>query len=140
MLLIKDYQIDDNIVDILKDEYNIFNGNVLMTKIELIRQLEELLMIDLVNINTKIDFDRFDEHVEIDDVLNDQIKKVFAIRKKENNNIKKFRYWYYQLIQMYKNILGSDIFIYAHLRNNNIQYYSYSLNDQILNKHKILFE
>jgi hypothetical protein len=90
-LLIKDYQIDDNIVDILKDEYNIFNGNVLMTKIELIRQLEELLMIDLVNINTKIDLDRFDEHVEIGDILNNQINKVFRIQKKKNRESKKER-------------------------------------------------
>jgi hypothetical protein len=108
--------------------------NNLYTKVGLIKKLEGLLGIKTLCIDTKVDIQRFDEDVVISDNLRKQIIKVFRVSKqvsKDELNI--FKYWYYQLIHMYKNILGNDMFIYTEQTKNYKHFNSYSINDQVYN-------
>ena len=91
-------------------EYNVLNANSLITKIKLIKRLSVILDLKPFDIDTQRDIGRFDEDVEVGDELRDMIKNVFRVRKSKIKT-DKYEYWYYQLIQMYKNIVGSDIFM-----------------------------
>jgi hypothetical protein len=131
-------RLDKNLSKQLKNEYGILNPISLFDKIKLIKRLEKILGIMTLDIDTKIDFDRFDEEVVIDGKLVKQIKEAFAVRETKNNNTELFKYWYYQLIQMYKNVLGNEFFVCSHLRNNNTQYYSYTIDVDIYDIYKSL--
>ena len=139
LLLISDYQIDDDIILRIR-EYNILCGNMLLTKIDMIKQLEKIFNINLFKIDTKLHIDSFNNEVIVPDILANDINKIFRVTKKNmNDKINTFKYWYYQLVNMYKNILGNDIFIYVACIKNYCYYYSYSINDSIFNKHTNLF-
>jgi hypothetical protein len=123
----------------MKKQYDISVSNNLYQKIELIKQLEGVLDIKTLEIDTKVDVERFDEEIEVDDEMKDSINKVFRVEKNpDENELELFRYWYYQLIQMYRNILGNDMFDYVERRINYDHYYSYSINDEIYRHHKTL--
>jgi hypothetical protein len=123
----------------MKKNYNIMIPNNLYTKVGLIKKLEGLLGIDTLCIDTKVDIQRFDEDVVISDNLREQIIKVFRVSKQvSEDELNNFKYWYYQLIHMYKNILGNDIVIYTEQTKNYKHYNSYSINDQVYNILNIL--
>ena len=123
----------------MKDDYKIDIPNNLYIKIGLIKQLEKILNIETLCIDTKIDIQRFSEEIIISDSLRKQINKVFRVSKKiDGNEIGKFKYWYYQLINMYKNMLGNDMFEYAELMKKYTHYNSYSINNESYNLHNLL--
>ena len=120
----------------MKKQYNITISSGLYQKVELIKQLEKILDIKMLEINTKVDVDRFDEVVEVDDELKDNIKKIFKFTR--NDNIDLFKFWYYRLIQMYKNVLENNIFEHSECMKKYEHYYSYSIDSKIYNFHKSL--
>jgi hypothetical protein len=71
---------------------------------------------------------RFDEQVVIDDALLNLIKKTFNIRKTLTNIADSFEHLYYQLIQLYKHVLGNDICIYKQTRVNNENHKQFTMN------------
>jgi len=100
--------------------------------------LEEVLDIKTLEIDTKIDVERFDEEVEVDDETRDDINRVFRVRKNiDGDNLESYRFWYYQLIQMYKHIFGDTIFECVYLQKNKSTYYSYTINETNFNIIKI---
>jgi len=123
----------------MKDDYKIVIPNNLYIKVGLIKQLEEILNIKTLCIDTKIDILRFNEGIIIYDSLRKQINKVFRVSKKvDGDEIGKFKYWYYQLINMYKNVLGNDMFIYTERRHNYDHYSAYHIDIEMYNIHKLL--
>jgi hypothetical protein len=121
----------------LKDKYNILKGKSLLTKVGLIKQLELCLNFTLNDINNKKNIDRFDEKINISSNLKDKIFHIFRVSK-STDNILQFKYWYYQLIHMYKHVLEPNLFISVICKIQQINYYSYSLNNIIIDKHKKL--
>jgi hypothetical protein len=117
--------------------YNILNAKNLLAKIKLIKQLEDILGIKTLEIDTIVDVKRFDENVVIKNKLKNTIKKIF----RSNRNIKEddYKTWYYQLIQMYKNILGLYIFNKSNAHHNGTQYWKYNINNDFINKYQDLF-
>jgi hypothetical protein len=104
----------------------------------LIRQIEEILEIKTLQIDTNQDVKRFEEDVEVGDDIKNMIKSVFrSNRDLEDNG---FKNWYYQLIQMYKNVLGCDIFNQKHTYRKGVHLVMYSNNDTIINQYKELFD
>jgi len=69
---------------------------------------ERKIKIKTLDIDTKKDIEKFDDTVIVDENLNHMIKTVFRSGRKTDSN--KYKYWYYQLIQMYKNVLSNDFF------------------------------
>jgi hypothetical protein len=126
LLMDSDVKLNQKIADSLENDYCVLNAKSLLTKIKLIRQLEGILEIKTLEINTAVDVERFDEEVEISDKIKNTIKNTF----RSNRNIEEdnFKNWYYQLIQMYKNVLGNDIFKKTHAhREGGVQYWIYSI-------------
>lgn len=106
-----------------------------LTKIGLIKKLEDILGVNTLDIDTQRDSGRFDEDVNISDVDKAAIKKEFRIRKQNQND--KYKFWYYELIQMYKNILGEDIMNVKRTQKNKIRCVEYITNNDVL-KEKFL--
>jgi hypothetical protein len=136
-LLGSDDKLDDKISRQLKKDYNIINAKCLLSKIKLIKQLEDVLDVKSLDIDTKRDMERFDEEVPIGDDLKESIKHAFRI-KKDNDDT--FKDWYYELIQMYKHIVGSNIFTFKRIKLNNNYHNKYITNIDILNNHKQLIK
>jgi hypothetical protein len=104
----------------------------LLKKIKIIKQLEEILDIELPNIDTNIDVDRFDEEIEIVGNLKNKIKSLFRSNRiiEEDN----FKNWYYQLIQMYKNVINNFIFDRKKIRYGDCLYWAYTVSQNISQK------
>ena len=128
----------------MKKQYNISVSSSLYQKIEMIKQLEKIINIKTLEINTKFDVDRFDKVVgvaaasppgmQVDDDLKDNIIKIFRYTESGSNM---FRFWYYRLIKMYKSVLDSNIFKYSECKRNNDHYSSYSINNDIYDKFRL---
>jgi hypothetical protein len=131
-----DDKLDVKIARQMEKDYNVLNCKSLLTKIKLIKQLEGILGIVTLDINTRRDVKRFDENVAISDDMKSMIKQVFRVTNKRTENIKKYSYWYYQLIKMYKNVVGNDIFNSKHTDIEGIQYMIHDIN--VMNRHILL--
>jgi hypothetical protein len=99
----------------------------------LIKELEIILKFKINEVNNKKNIERFNEPVNISDDLKNMINRIFRTSKNENN----FKYWYYQLILMYKHIFKKDIFDGIVCKINKINYYSYSLKSEFIKKFNI---
>ena len=122
----------------LKNKYNILKGKNLLTKIGLIKQLEICLKLKLLEINTKIDYTRFDDRIEISNTLKKEIKRMFRVSKETSDDIiGQFKYWYYQLIHMYKHVIGIDMFVSSHVKINKKFYYSHAINIDLCDMHNL---
>jgi hypothetical protein len=138
LLMDSDVKLNQKISDSLEKDYCIHNAKSILTKIKLIRQIEEILEIKTLQIDTNQDVKRFEEDVEVGDDIKNMIKSVFrSNRDLEDNG---FKNWYYQLIQMYKNVLGCDIFNQTHTYRKGVHLVMYSNNDTIINQYKELFD
>ena len=96
-----------------------------------------MLELNTLDIDTRRDFMKFCNKVAIDDDTINMIKKVFRIRKKVIDD--SFEFWYYQIIQMYKNVLDSVFFVNRHSNIKGVQYMIYNTNLNIINEHDSLF-
>jgi hypothetical protein len=106
-LLTSDNEIDADI-NKLKSKYYIKNAKSLIEKIRLIKCIENVLNVKILEIDTDNYIERFDEDIEVDADTQLNVKRLFrSIRQMDNN----YRSWYYQLIQMYRNVLSDNIFI-----------------------------
>jgi hypothetical protein len=121
-LLLNNDEIDISKSNEIKRKYNISNSKILLKKVKLIKQLEDILDIEQFNIDTDIYIDNFNNDVDIDDDIKNDIKKIFRSDRSANN----YKDLYYQLIQMYKNVLGKDIFI-GKQSTNRIYHYKFDL-------------
>jgi len=92
------------------------------------------LDINNLDIDTMRDMEKFDDNIMIDDGFKNDIVKIFRIRK---NILDTYEFWYYSLIQMYKHILGTDLFIFKRIKINNKHHNKYITNQDILIKYKI---
>ena len=90
----------------------------------MIKQLSEILKIGIFNIDTHQYIDRFNENVIIDNSMGDSITRAFRANRK-NLDSNRFDYWYYELIQMYKNMFGCDIFVCKQTQHNGVRRYMY---------------
>jgi hypothetical protein len=133
LLMDSEAKLNQKIANELENDYCVMNAKSLLTKIKLIRQLEGILDIKTLEIDTAIDVERFDEEVEIKDKLKNTIKNTF----RSNRNIEKddFKNWYYQLIQMYRHILGGNIFNYKLARYDDQRYLMYTINTTIIDQY-----
>ena len=93
-----------------------------------------MLELNTLDIDTRRDFMKFCNKVAIDDDTINMIKKVFRIRKKVIDDT--FEFWYYELIQMYKNVMDVDIFL---VKQGKERKYYYNTNLNIINEHDSLF-
>jgi hypothetical protein len=114
----------------MKIQYNILIPNSLYQKVMIIKQLEQLLNIKTLQLDTKIYIDRFDEVVKIDNKLKNTIIRIFKYTESDNLT---FRFWYYRLIKMYKNILDNDIVVCSKIMQNYNRCYSYTINEEKFN-------
>ena len=132
-----DDKLDDKMAKQLEKDYMISNTKSLITKIKLIKQLEGLFSIKFLEIDTNKYVENFDNDIIIGNKIQNTIKNVFRSFKNHNDNTK-YKYWYYQLIQMYKNILGNVFFIkkYTRRRNHNLTLMIYTINNDIIDTHK----
>ena len=112
LMMDSDDKLDDKMTDQLQKDFNISNTKNLLTKINLIKQLEGILNIKFLDIDTSKDVKKFNEKVVVKKQLKNSIKNVFRSSRDISDN--DFKNWYYQLIQMYKNVLGCDIFNKKH--------------------------
>lgn len=119
-------------------DYKITICNSLETKVKLIKQVEKILKVKTLDIDTQRDMDRFNADVVIDDALLKLIKKAFRSIKADDKIAGKFESLYYQLIQLYKNVLGNDIFEHRVTKINNVHHKKYNMNIEVLNEHKNL--
>src|SRR5579872_658043 len=87
-------------------DYKISICNNLEEKIKLIRQVEKILDVDTLDIDTKRDIDRFDETVNVSDDLLNMLIKVFRIRKSKETIAETYGSLYNELILLYRNVLG----------------------------------
>jgi hypothetical protein len=136
LLMDSEAKLNQKIADELENDYCVMNAKSLLTKIKLIRQLEGILDIKTLEIDTAVDVERFDEEVEIKDKLKNTIKNTFRSNRGLEENT--FKNWYYQLIQMYKHVLGSNIVNRKHTYSQGIQYWFYTINQDIITNHKLL--
>lgn len=128
LLLNDDMMNNDNIIEEMKYDYGIIKPRILITKLKLIKELEKMIDIKLFDIDTKKDFDRFNEIIDIADDLKTRIIQVFRVTKTTSKNIlKEFKYWYYQLIHMYKNAIDNNLFVSSRVQKNTILFYLYSI-------------
>ena len=65
--------------------------------------------------------------------LKNSIKTTFRSTRDIDDN--EFKNWYYQLIQMYKNVLGNDIFIKTHTYRKTIHHMMYTINNDIITQY-----
>ena len=131
-----DDKLDANTVEQLEKDYDVLNYKCLLAKIKLIKQLEGILQITMLNIDTRLDVNRFEEDVTIHNDLKNTINRVFRVTNKRTEKIGKYSYWYYQLIQMYKNVVGNDFFNSEHATRNRMRYMIYKI--VIPTKHELL--
>jgi hypothetical protein len=138
-LLMGDGKVDEISAKQLKKLYNIKNGKSLFVKVRLIKTLEKILNFVLDDIDNKKNIDRFEEEIIVSDMLKKSINRIFRLSKETDDDIlNQFKYWYYQLIHMYKHILGNELFISVVCKIQQINYYSYNLNNEILDNHRSL--
>jgi hypothetical protein len=136
LLMESDDKLDDKIAEQLQKDFNISNTKSLITKIKLIKQLEKILNIKFLDIDTSKDVIRFNEKIVVKKQLKNSIKTTFRSNRNIDDN--EFKNWYYQLIQMYKNVLGCDIFKKKHTRYKDIDLYYYLINCDIIDTYKII--
>jgi hypothetical protein len=134
LLMLGDDKLDEKIARQLDRDYKVLNARSLLTKVKLIGLLEKALGVITLDIDTKREIGRFKEVIEISGDLKQLIDKVFRVSKKKCSMT--FEYWYYQLIQMYKNVLGCDMFKYKLIKVNGSQHQRYVINCNIFNKNK----
>ena len=132
LLIESDDNIDNKIASQIEIDYDVLNAKSLIIKIKLIKQLENILKIKTLDIDTKKDIEKFNDMIIVDDNINHMIKTVFRSGRKTDN---KYKYWYYQLIQMYKNVLSNDFFTVIQGTKG---FYYYNINLLIFEKHKSL--
>jgi len=98
----------------------------MLAKIKLIKQLEDILDINISEIDTNIHVKRFEEEIEVNDEIKSAIKNLF----RSNRDLEEitFKNWYYQLIQMYKNIVGDNILLSKRKYYHGLQHMSYIFN------------
>ena len=128
-------KLNAKIASSLEKDYKITICNSLEVKVKLIKQIEKILGVETLDIDTQRDMNRFDEDVDIDDGLLKTLKKTFRIGKADNKMLKSFEYFYYQLIQLYKNVLGNEICIYKLIMINSVHHKKYIINTNVLNEH-----
>jgi hypothetical protein len=131
-LLTSDNEIDADINE-LKSKYHIKNAKNLIEKIRLIKNIEKVLDVKILEINTDNYIERFEEDIEVDADIQLTVKRLFrSIRQMDNN----YRCWYYQLVQIYKNILDNNIFNIQYVRRNGKRCYLYTLNNNIIKAYR----
>jgi hypothetical protein len=100
--------------------------------------MEVLEILDLNNLNKDVTkhFNITIENIWLEDNMK-SIKKIFEIRTKKYDN---FLYYniYLLLITVLKNLFDVNLFIRKRITINEIWYYYYTVNYNILNKHKLL--
>jgi hypothetical protein len=131
-----DNNLDIKIAKQMEKDYNVLNCKSILTKIKLIKQLEGILIIDTLDIDTTRDIEHFDENVAVSDELKDLIKNIFRIRKNDIKVNDKYENWYYQLINMYKNVIG-NVFL---VKQGTERKYFYNINSTLLIKHQNLLK
>jgi len=121
----------------VQSAYNISDAKNLLAKIKLIKQLEDVLDINILEIDTNINVERFEEEIEVNDEIKSAIKNLF----RSNRDLEEitFKNWYYQLIQMYKNIFSISIFTQSYTRYNKSRYLMYVINNDFINNYQNLF-
>jgi hypothetical protein len=124
--------IDNKTALCMKKDYNISNSKTLIEKIKIIMELEKSLNINSIDIDTKRDMDRFNEDIEITDEFKKLVRKLFRFVATDDIS---YGFWYYRLIQMYKNILGCDIFLLKKVEINGNRHQKYTTNDAIMDKY-----
>jgi hypothetical protein len=133
LLMESDDKLDDKLAKQLEKDYLISNTKSIITKVKLIKQLEDLLGIKFLEIDTNKYVERFDEKILIKKQLKNSIKNVFRSSRDIDDNC--FKNWYYQLIQMYKNVSDINIFNRKLKRYQNIRYWMYILNQNIISQY-----
>jgi hypothetical protein len=126
LLINNDMMNNDNMIDDMSYEYNISNPKKLLSKIKIIKQIEIILEIKTFNIDTTRDMKKFNNEIKINDNFKQTIKRLF--RNHKIMNTKTYGQLYYCLIQMYKQIFGSDLFIYKRIKINNKHHNKYIVN------------
>ena len=136
LLIESNEKMDDKMAEQLQKDFNISNTKSLIIKINLIKQLEKVLNIKTLEIDTSNDVERFDDNIVVNTQLKNTIKDVFRSRRNINDN--KYKNWYYQLMQLYKNLLGINIFTISKTHHNGIQYWKYIVNNDVIDNYKSL--
>lgn len=122
----------------LDEDYKISICNNLEEKIKLIKQVEKILNVDTLDIDTKRDIDRFDEKVDISDDLLNMLIKAFRIRKSKETIAETYGSLYNQLVMLYRNVLGNEIINVKVTRINNVQYRTHTTNQKVIDEHNAL--
>ena len=135
LLIGDESKLDSKIAASLEKDYKITICNSLETKVKLIKKVEKILEIETLDIDTQRDMGRFEEDIVIDDGLLKLLKKTFRITKADNKIANSFEHLYYELIQLYKNVLGNDICCFKKTKVNNINHKQFNTNLEVLNEH-----
>lgn len=120
-----------------KKEYDINNMTSTITKINLIHDVEKVLNVDLVNMDTSKCVDKFDNVIQMDETIKKNIYYNFRIdrhkKKMDELNEMKYKTWLYELVGMYKHVYGGDVLGKGiRGKKNNLLYYKYKTNNEHL--------
>lgn len=140
LLMGPENKLDSKIAAQLEKDYKITVCNSLESKIKLIKKVEGILKVKTLDIDTQRDMGRFNEEVKIDEALLKLIKKTFRSVKANDKIASSFEHLYYQLIQLYKNVLGNDICTYKQITFNNEKHKKFNMNGEVLNEYINLSE
>lgn len=94
-----------NVEDIQK-KYSIDGINLLIRKIKMIKLFGNKLDVETLDIDTARDVDKFNNQGDVSEEEKNVIRKLFRVTRKDQNN--RYKNWYYQFIQMYKNVLNTN--------------------------------
>lgn len=132
---------------IYTNEFSVLTTNVKtikttcnLQKIKLIKILETELNVQSLDINSYRDRHNFQNIINLDETTKNNIIMAFRITKCDIINNNSYRNWYYQLIQMYKNVVG-NIFDRKRIRleNSKNQMYLYKTDWCNIKKHIELY-
>lgn len=131
----KELSLDDYPYYNKESMYNISQCKTLVLKIRLIKQIETILGVKPLDIDTQRDMRHFNKKIHIDDDVLDTIRTTFRISKDNHKIIGSYETLYYQLIQLYKHVLDIDFFVYEAVTINKSRHKKYTVNTNVIKEH-----
>ena len=134
-MLMKDDDTNDKIVAKERSKKVKRNLSRIAFKARLIHRLESALCVKTLDIDSKRDYARFGDAVDVSAELEESLNRAFRIRKSDED--KDYKYWYDLLCRIYNTLFGGIIDSIRKKQHGNA-YYAKSVNIQRFDEFKII--
>lgn len=105
------------------------------TKLCLIKEVQQMLHIKTLDIDTEKHKSKFYNIISVNDHVLNEVIKIFNLRKDKNKiddfRLGKFKNWYYQLVHMYQNVCNHNLFT-SKTKHKGLNIVKYVLNKHIV--------